>query len=55
MEGNKNLTSGGVLASLIKFSMPVLLAMFLQSLYGAVDLFVVGQFAKTADVSGVAT
>ncbi len=55
MDNNKNLTSGGVLGSLIKFSMPVLLAMLLQSLYGAVDLFVVGQFAETADVSGVAT
>ena len=29
--------------------------MFLQSLYGGVDLFVVGRFAETADVSGVAS
>lgn len=52
---NKSFTSGGVLSSLIKFAIPVLVAMFLQSLYGAVDLLVVGQFAEIIDVSGVAT
>lgn len=55
MNHNKSFTSGGVLSSLIRFAIPVLVAMFLQSLYGAVDLLVVGQFAETIDVSGVAT
>lgn len=55
MDNTKSFTSGGVLSSLIKFAIPVLVAMFLQSLYGAVDLLVVGQFAETIDVSGVAT
>lgn len=55
MDNTKSLTSGGVLSSLIKFAIPVLVAMFLQSLYGAVDLLVVGQYAETIDVSGVAT
>lgn len=55
MDNTKSFTSGGVLISLIKFATPVLVAMFLQSLYGAVDLLVVGQFAETIDVSGVAT
>ena len=55
MDCMKNFTNGGVLSSLIKFAIPVLTAMFLQSLYGAVDLLVVGQFAETIDVSGVAT
>lgn len=55
MDRMKNFTNGGVLSSLIKFAIPVLAAMFLQSLYGAVDLLVVGQFAETVDVSGVAT
>ena len=55
MDNKKSFTSGGVLGSLIKFAIPVLVAMFLQSLYGAVDLLVVGQFAETIDVSGVAT
>lgn len=55
MDSSKNLTNGGVLSSLIKFAIPVLAALFLQSLYGGVDLLVVGQFAETIDVSGVAT
>lgn len=55
MDNKKSFTGGGVLGSLIKFTIPVLVAMFLQSLYGAVDLLVVGQFAETVDVSGVAT
>ena len=55
MNNTKTLTQGSILASLIKFALPVLAAMFLQSLYGGVDLLVVGQFAETADVSGVAT
>ncbi|MBR2779358.1 MAG: MATE family efflux transporter [Firmicutes bacterium] len=51
----KNLfTSGPILGPLIRFSLPVLLALFLQALYGAVDLFVVGKFATAMDVSGVA-
>lgn len=55
MDHKKSFTSGGVLGALIKFAIPVLTAMLLQSLYGAVDLLVVGQFAETIDVSGVAT
>lgn len=55
MKKADNFTSGGVLKSLIKFAIPVFAALFLQSLYGGVDLLIVGQFAETADVSGVAT
>lgn len=55
MDNTKNLITGGVLGALIRFAIPVLAAMFLQSLYGGVDLFVVGQFAETSDVSGVST
>ena len=55
MENAKNFTTGGVLKTLIKFAVPVFAALFLQSLYGGVDLLIVGQFAETADVSGVAT
>jgi putative MATE family efflux protein len=50
-----SLTEGTILAPLLKFGAPVLLALFLQSLYGAVDLFVVGRFSESADVSGVST
>lgn len=55
MERTNNFTEGSILKGLIRFAVPVLLALFLQALYGAVDLLIVGQFATTADVSGVAT
>ena len=34
---------------------PVFFAMFLQSMYGAVDLMIVGKFARSLDVSAVST
>lgn len=40
----KNLTEGNVLKTLLVFSVPFLIANILQSLYGAVDLFVVGRY-----------
>ena len=48
-------TSGKIAGKLLRFAVPVLGALFLQSLYGAVDLLVVGQFGTAADVSAVAT
>lgn len=50
-----NFTSGKILLPLIRFSGPLLLALFLQTMYGAVDMMVVGQFATAADVSAVST
>ena len=55
MEETKDLTTGSVFKSLISFSIPVFIAMFIQSLYSGVDLLIVGQFATTADISGVST
>lgn len=52
---NNDFTSGAILPRLLKFMLPVLFAMFLQAMYGAVDLLVVGQFNTSADVSGVST
>ena len=48
-------TYGPILSKLIAFSMPVLAALLLQAMYGAVDLLIVGQFGESADVSAVAT
>lgn len=55
MEKSHNLSEGNIVPSLVTFAIPVFFALFLQALYGGVDLLVVGQFAETADVSGVAT
>lgn len=52
---NNDFTNGAILPKLLKFMLPVLFSMFLQALYGAVDLLIVGQFASTADVSAVST
>lgn len=54
-EKKNTFTSGKILGPLMAFSIPVILALVLQSLYGAVDLLVVGQFASSSDVSAVAT
>ena len=48
-------TEGKIFAPLMRFALPVLLALCLQAMYGAVDLLVVGQFGTAADVSAVAT
>ena len=44
---------GRIFPPLIRFAIPLLLAILLQALYGAVDLFVVGKFGDTASVSAV--
>ena len=44
MKETQNFTEGRIFAPLIRFALPVLLALFLQTMYGAVDLGVVGQF-----------
>ena len=48
-------TEGKILQPLLKFAIPVIMALFLQSLYGAVDLLIVGHYATSADVSAVST
>ena len=48
-------TQGPVLGPLMRFALPVLLAIFLQTMYGAVDVMIVGQFGTAADVSAVTT
>lgn len=51
MKGSRDFTDGKIFLPLISFALPVLLALFLQTMYGAVDLLVVGQFGgELADV-----
>ena len=52
---NNDFTSGKILRKLLIFMLPVLFAMFLQAMYSAVDLLVVGKFCENADVSAVST
>ena len=55
MRQENNFTEGKILSPLIRFVVPVFLAMFLQAMYGAVDLLIVGRFASSVDVSAVST
>jgi putative MATE family efflux protein len=55
MHSEQNFTAGPILRPLLKFTLPVLLAVCLQAMYGAVDLAVVGWFGSAADVSAVST
>ncbi len=55
METHIDFTKGKIVGPLLKFVGPVMIALFLQAMYGAVDLMIVGQFARAADVSAVAT
>lgn len=55
MPSQIDFTSGSVSRTLIHFALPVMFALFLQAMYGTVDLLIVGQFASSTDVSAVAT
>lgn len=51
MKHTPNFTEGKIFSPLIRFALPVLAALFLQAMYGAVDLMIVGQFGgDMADV-----
>lgn len=55
MKRTESFIEGPILGPLLRFTFPVLLALLLQAMYGAVDLMVVGQFGQPADVSAVST
>ncbi len=55
MEKRIDFTTGKIVKPLLIFAGPVLFALFLQAMYGAVDLLIVGKFASSADVSAVST
>ena len=58
MKQSQDFTEGKILPSLVRFALPVLLALLLQTMYGAVDLLIVGQFGGALSdvyVSAVST
>ncbi len=48
-------TQGNIVGKLLKFMIPILGALILQAMYGAVDLLVVGQYGTSAGISAVST
>ncbi|MCR5452158.1 MAG: oligosaccharide flippase family protein [Lachnospiraceae bacterium] len=55
MEKRIDFTKGKIVTLLLRFAGPVLLALFLQAMYGAVDLLIIGKFSGSTDVSAVST
>ena len=55
MRESQNFTEGRLFWPMIRFAMPALAAMLLQTMYGAVDMMIVGNFATAADVSAIST
>lgn len=53
MSNKGDLTQGRVVPTLLRFTLPFLLSSILQTLYGVVDLLVVGQFADASAMSAV--
>lgn len=55
MDNKQNFTEGSIFGKMINFMLPILAALILQAMYGAVDLLIVGKFGTTAGISGVST
>ena len=51
-QDNMNFTTGSIFRKLIGFMMPILGALLLQTMYGAVDILVVGWFGTDVGISG---
>lgn len=54
-EWANDFTQGSIAGKLARFMLPILGALVLQAMYGAVDILVVGRFGTTAGISGVST
>lgn len=55
IENKNDFTKGSIVSKLLKFMIPILGALVLQAMYGAVDILIVGRFGTTAGISGVST
>ena len=55
MNEKQDFTTGSIPKKMIGFMLPVLGALILQAMYGAVDLMIVGRFGTTEGISGVTT
>lgn len=55
LDAKNNFTEGSIPLKLLRFMFPILGALILQAMYGAVDVMIVGKFGTTAGISGVST
>ena len=51
--GENTILQGKIFEPLIRFTLPLMLAILIQALYGAVDLMIVGKFGSTPSVAAV--
>ncbi|MBR6541900.1 MAG: MATE family efflux transporter, partial [Anaerotignum sp.] len=54
-DNKQDFTQGSIFGKMIRFMLPILGALVLQAMYGAVDLLVVGRFGTHAGISAVST
>jgi len=54
-ENGNDFTQGNIPKKMLGFMLPILGALILQAMYGAVDILIVGWFGTTAGISGVST
>ena len=55
MNNKHDFTQGSIFGKMMKFMLPILGALVLQAMYGAVDMFIVGRFGSNAGISAVST
>ena len=55
MDDKQDFTSGSIFGKMMQFMIPILGALILQAMYGAVDMLIVGHFGTTAGISAVST
>lgn len=54
-ENKSDFTQRSIVSKLLRFMVPILGALVLQAMYGAVDILIVGRFGTTAGISDVST
>lgn len=55
MDNKQDFTQGSIFGKMIQFMFPILGALILQAMYGAVDMLIVGRFGTSAGISAVST
>lgn len=55
IENTNDFTKGSIFQKMLRFMIPILGALILQAMYGAVDIWAVGKFGTKAGISGVST
>ncbi|MBE5890768.1 MAG: MATE family efflux transporter [Lachnospiraceae bacterium] len=55
MDDPKDFTRGNIFSKLLKFMLPILGALILQTMYSAADVLIVGQFGTSEGISAIST